>query len=54
MFAFAMPPKAWMRPGPETTRHTPGLEEKQSYQQQVKLNSRKKKRGVDARQLSQL
>lgn len=30
MFAFAMPPKAWMRPGPETTRHTPGLEVKQS------------------------
>lgn len=29
MFAFAIPPKACTRPGPETTRHTPGLKAKQ-------------------------
>lgn len=28
MFAFAIPARAFTRPGPETTRHTPGLETK--------------------------
>jgi len=28
MFAFAIPPRVCKKPGPETTRHTPGLDRK--------------------------
>lgn len=34
MFALAIPPRAWMSPGPDTTRQEPGLDTNNHRRQQ--------------------
>lgn len=39
MVAFAIPPRVCKKPGPETTRHTPGLDRKIKKKEKRKVST---------------